>query len=307
LTTQVKHGSGKLKFVVSSQAMTWTVPPKQIVLGEEDLHVWRTDLDEPVETVRRLERLLSPDERQRAGRFLCTRDSCRFVVARSFLREVLGTYLNIDAGEVQFAAGPHGKPSLRIEPGMKSVHFNLSHSDSIALLAISHQPVGIDIERVRHNPEHQSIAHQFFSPAEVCEYYTYQEADRPRAFARFWTRKEAYIKATGQGLTIPLHSFTVSSTPQNLQNHQIDRVNTPQGRLTPISCAPGAWNFIDLTLVHPVCSGPLWKMCGIDVEPGFEAAVVCQGEIKEVLLLRWKPYAAPPALDKERESDRKKF
>jgi len=260
--------------------MTWILPPKKIVLGKDDLHVWRTDLDEPIETVRRLERVLSPDERQRAGRFLCSSDSCRFVVARSFVREVLGTYLNVAAGEVQFAAGPHGKPSLRIKPGMESVEFNLSHSDSIALLAISHQPVGIDVERVRQDPEHDSIAQQFFSPAEVCEYYRYQKADRPRAFTRFWTRKEAYIKATGQGLTIPLRSFTVSSTPQNLSLPLVNRA---------------------------LCSASMWKMCGIDVGPGFEAAIVYQGEIKQFLLLRGRPYAAPVALDKERKSNREKF
>ena len=237
---------------------------KKIVLGRQDVHVWRAALDATSEHTSCLELILSVAERQRAARFRRSQDREQFVIARGFLREVIGAYVQIDPADVQFDAGPKGKPFVRTCGVSEPVQFNLSHSDSIALLAITaDRPVGIDIEKIPHDSEHISMMRHFFSAPERREYFRLDDAEKPRAFARLWTRKEAYLKALGEGLSQPLDSFTVP--------------------ITSGVCSQGA-----LSLETSDANGA-WTVLGIDVPSGYEAALAAQGQIINVVSWIWQP------------------
>jgi 4'-phosphopantetheinyl transferase len=147
----------------------------------------------------------SPEELERAARFRLPRDRERFIACRSVLREILSTYLSIDPRRVEFTSNPHGK--LAVE----GLYFNLSHSDDLAIIAVSRtREVGVDIERIRSDVAAEAIAARFFSPAEAAALAGLPPEDRHKAFFRLWTRKEAYVKAVGLGLSIPLSSFEIT-------------------------------------------------------------------------------------------------
>ena len=155
--------------------------------------------------------VLSADERARASRFHFERDRRHFRVARGLLRRLLGLYLDLDPGAIRFAYGPAGKPTL-LSPG--GLHFNLSHSGGVAVLAFARdRALGVDVERERPVPELDSIALRYFSAQEGADLRVLAEPERTRAFFRCWTRKEAFIKATGEGLTRALDAFDVTLAP----------------------------------------------------------------------------------------------
>lgn len=169
-----------------------------------DVHVAAFDLDaEPAS-----ERLLSEDERDRADRFHFERDRRRFVAARSILRRSLARYLDAEPAELVFAYGEHGKPSL---PG-SDLSFNVSHSGRLALFAFaSGFEIGVDVELLAHaRPDNdEQVAARFFSAREVEALRAYPESERDRGFLRCWTRKEAFVKAHGDGLSLSLQAFDV--------------------------------------------------------------------------------------------------
>jgi 4'-phosphopantetheinyl transferase len=184
----------------------WEGPagPAELALGE--VHVWAACLDEPEEAA--LPSWLSGEEEARACRFRFRRDSRRFRVARAVLRGLLGGYLDLDPRELGIAYGPRGKPSV---PG---IHFNVSHSAELALFAFSRdRELGVDLEYERSLPEAGDIAGRYFSPGESAVLHRLPGPERAPAFFRGWTRKEAFIKATGDGLSRPLDSFDVSLAP----------------------------------------------------------------------------------------------
>ncbi len=149
--------------------------------------------------------LLSSDERDRASRFHFSRDRDHFIACRSILRIILSEYLKISPPMIEFSYSAHGKPATH------GLHFNVSHSDGLAAFAVSRtREVGIDIERI--NPEIVAgqIAEQFFSPGEVFALRALPEDRQVNAFFRCWTRKEAYAKACGLGLTLSLAEFEVN-------------------------------------------------------------------------------------------------
>ena len=228
--------------------------------------MWRAALDRARAYIGPLERMLSVDEWQRAARFRSSHDRERFVITRGFLREVLGAYVQTDPADVQFDTGPKGKPSVRAGAATEPVQFSLSHSDSIALLAITaDRPVGIDIAKVSRDPEHDPIVRQFFSAVECQEYFRLDDVEKPRAFARLWTRKEAYLKALGEGLSKPLDSFTVRITPDAYAESAVsagERSGTGE-----------------------------WMVFGIEVPCGYEAALAAQGQILNVFSWIWQPGA----------------
>jgi 4'-phosphopantetheinyl transferase len=156
----------------------------------------------------RLAVLLSPDEHRRAARFRFDRDHRRFVVARGHLRLLLGRYLACEPSEIVFRYGAHGKPEL---PGLQ---FNLSHAGEVALYAFAQtRTVGIDVEVVRALDDADRLVDRFFSAHEVSAYRALSAETRRRAFTACWTRKEAFIKALGEGLTHPLDAFDVTVHP----------------------------------------------------------------------------------------------
>lgn len=192
----------------------WLEGPERPLLGDGEVHVWRSGLEPDAPTLRRLWEILSTDERQRADRFHFERDRGHFVAARGGLREILGRYTGATPQSLRFSYDSFGKPSLNVEDDGTPPHFNVSHSGGVALYAVAAgRAVGVDIERVREDFAGLDIARNFFSPHEVAALSALPEGERATAFFDCWTRKEAYIKALGEGLSHPLHLFTVSLTP----------------------------------------------------------------------------------------------
>jgi 4'-phosphopantetheinyl transferase len=188
--------------------------PAQPVASSTEVHVWRFPLDLPLAHVKRLAEALSEDERARAGRFLFESDQRRFTVGRGTLRAILGRYLGIPSGDLAFAYSSHGKPAVRHDTGGSDLRFNLSHAGGLALVAVAlAREVGIDIERVREEFATEEIAAHVFSPPELATIRALPAAARCAAFFNCWTRKEAYVKALGDGLSLPLHRFDVSLAP----------------------------------------------------------------------------------------------
>lgn len=198
----------------SAADLLWGIPAEFVATRHDEVHVWRASLDVEAPCIKKLQQTLSEDERARAERFYFQKDRDRFIVARGLVRSILGRYLDIEPGHVKFAYGPYGKPALAGESGVHGIHFNLSHSDGLALCAIARgREVGVDLERLRPDFAAREIAERFFSPREVAILLALPENQWPKAFFNCWTRKEAYIKARGEGLTLPLDRFDVSVVP----------------------------------------------------------------------------------------------
>jgi 4'-phosphopantetheinyl transferase len=158
-----------------------------------------------------LARLLSDAERQRAARFHAVEHANRFVVAHARLRQQLAALLTVAPQEITLATGPHGKPAIAGEPARAGLEFNLSHSGSMGLIGWSwRRAIGVDIERWRSTSDEAALVRRFFSSSEITAYEQMPLDRRTQAFFNCWTRKEAYVKAVGRGLGLPLHSFDVS-------------------------------------------------------------------------------------------------
>ena len=173
------------------------------------IHVWRIDLDPSDARLDERSRSLSADERARADRFRLPLLRRRFAAGRGALRAVLAGYLGVGAGDVAFAYGDHGKPRLARDSG--GVEFNLAHSHGVGLCAVTAaRAVGVDVEQIRPIGEAGRIIGRYFTPAEQAEYLGHPEPERDEAFFRGWTRKEAFLKATGKGIAGGLDSFEVA-------------------------------------------------------------------------------------------------
>jgi len=182
-------------------------------LAADEIHVWRAELDQPETTVQRLARTLSPDEQERAKRFCLERVRTRFIVGRGLLRTILGHYLGRAPEGLHFAYAARGKPSLAPSEGT-DLRFNVSHSDGIGLFAVARgREVGVDVERLRPLPRAERIAERFFSVPERTALKGLPAERRLEGFFTCWTRKEAYIKARGDGLGHPLDQFAVTIAP----------------------------------------------------------------------------------------------
>jgi 4'-phosphopantetheinyl transferase len=182
-------------------------------IGDE-IHVWHAALDREEKVLQRLETTLSLEEKARADRFHFANDRNRFVVARGQLRELLGKYLAQAPAGLEFSYGPHGKPALSGGNASSGLCFNLSHSAGFAVYAIARERnLGIDVEHVRPESAGEDIAKRYFSAREVSDLRTLPAEARVEGFFHCWTRKEAYLKATGMGLQIPLDSFSASLLP----------------------------------------------------------------------------------------------
>jgi 4'-phosphopantetheinyl transferase len=178
------------------------------------VHVWRASLE--VSTARRaqLERTLSPDERERASRFRRALDRERFLVGRGVLRDIVSRYLGQSPSQVRLRCDAYGKPFLAPNDAPVRLDFNLSHSMNLAVYAISGgSSVGIDVERIQPEIDCDRLAAQFFSPCEHRALQALHRGVRSEAFFACWTRKEAYLKARGLGLSVPLDHFDVSVGP----------------------------------------------------------------------------------------------
>lgn len=185
-----------------------------LTLNSNQVHVWRASLDMDVCSIASLHQTLSADEQQRAARFYFQNDQQHFTAARGLLRAILSRYLDKAPSDLSFCYNAHGKPSLITADGEDTVNFNVSHSQGLALYAVTRdRNIGIDIERIRTNIACEEIAQRFFSPRETSVLRSLSANIKHKAFFNCWTRKEAYIKATGKGLAIPLNQFEVSLIP----------------------------------------------------------------------------------------------
>jgi 4'-phosphopantetheinyl transferase len=176
-----------------------------------EVQVQIVSLDQPREVVSELARTLAPDEQERALRFVFPRDQSRFIVGRGVLRSILGEALGTAPVALRFAYGAHGKPELAAPFNRSGLTFNLAHSSDVALVAVARgAPIGVDIERLRPVDDLDGIIKQTFSDRERRTLLALPASDRARGFFHCWTRKEAFVKAIGDGLSYPLESFSMS-------------------------------------------------------------------------------------------------
>jgi len=186
-----------------------TIPDKGILSNE--VHVWRSFLDLQREEIEYLQEILSIDELDRASRMYFERDRNRFIASHGILRCILGFYLGKKPHEIQFQKASNGKPLLHTKVVHDNLKFNMSHSGKLALYSITHGcDVGIDIEQLRDDISAEQIAKRFFSSYEISLLSNCPEHKRNELFFQYWTRKEAFIKATGDGLSFPLDMVDVS-------------------------------------------------------------------------------------------------
>jgi 4'-phosphopantetheinyl transferase len=181
-------------------------------LDDRQVHLWLVRLEASEDNFARALSWLSPEETARAKRFYFDRHRRAFALGRAALRGLLGSYLGIQPAKVGFVYGEQGKPALKDDAC--SLRFNVSNSSDLAAYAFTTGcEIGVDVEQHRSLHDLEHIADRFFSPEETAELLELSEAERIPAFFHCWTRKEAYIKAQGGGLSIPLDSFQVTLRP----------------------------------------------------------------------------------------------
>lgn len=239
-----------------AEISAWTRPPVFPTLAPGEVQIWAAQLTLNQATLDALFRTLSPAERERAERFHFPRDRQFYIAAHGILRDVIGHYLRLPPGEVDFRIGPHGKPYLTAPSDGKFLHFNLSHSHELALIAVAaDREVGVDVERIQYQLGGSEIAERFFSPGEGAALRALPPSEQPTAFFYYWTCKEAFLKACGKGLSAPLNSFDVAlhSTETVLES-----------------------------------DGSTWSLRALPSEDGYAAAVAAQGTGWTTTLWQWR-------------------
>ncbi len=212
-------------------------------LGDDDVHVWRADLDRPARPLAQLTWWLSADERLRAEGFVFLRDRRRFIVARGMLRLLLAAYLNCEPEAISLRSGHNGKPELALDSGHPPVRFNHSRSQGGAVYAVTRgRRVGVDLEALRPIPDAEQIAERWFSPREQAALAALPSELRNAAFLRGWTSKEAYAKAIGEGLAADLDRIEVelaSTEPPALRAIDDDPAEAARWSLQALPTSPG--------------------------------------------------------------------
>jgi len=207
---------------------TWMKTPDTLSLSEDHIDVWLCDLKQLSGEINNFYSILSEDERERADKFKVEDKRQQYIITRGVLRQRLGLVTNIKPEDFMFKILEHGKPVLANNYQCADITFNVSHSYDLALIAISQKHhLGIDIEKINHESKHDQLVTRFFSKAEQTEFQTIAEANKARAFCACWTRKEAFIKAIGDGVSYGLDSFEVTVDPDK-QTPEIN-LHNPSG------------------------------------------------------------------------------
>ena len=187
-------------------------PGARLCCAEGEVHVWKSDLRRAAQYTGDFHALLSEDERQRAAAFTRAWQYNQFVIGRGMLREILGRYLGVHGHDLRFCYGLRGKPALVMDVGSAPLYFNVAHSGERLVLAVTRiGEIGADIERLRGDIDVESMARRICTPHERARWRTLPPSRRPQALLRYWTRKEAYLKATGQGLAQRLSELDVGA------------------------------------------------------------------------------------------------
>jgi 4'-phosphopantetheinyl transferase len=248
---------------MEDRASLWRPPPESLEAVRDQVHVWLLALDQSPSYVRSLLAILSSDEQDRAGRFHFQKDHDHYVVARGTLRIILGRYLRTEPDRLRFSYTYYGKPALEKEFEGESLRFNLSHSHGLALLGVTRdRELGVDIEWIRPGISGEEIAERFFSDKEVLMLRGLPRDLQDIAFFNCWTRKEAYIKARGEGLSMPLAIFDVSLVPG-------EPAALLETRKDPLECAR-------------------WSMRELITAPDFAAAIAVEGNDWDLRCWQWK-------------------
>ena len=228
-------------------------------MSRDEVHVWRARLDQP-QRLAEFSATLAPDEKARADRFHFQKDRNHFITARGVLRALLSRYLRVRPADLAFNYSAYGKPSLASRHG-DALRFNVSHSHELALFAFAAgRELGVDVEWIRPEVIAERIAEHFFAAGEVAVLQALPDCHQAEAFFNCWTRKEAYIKARGEGLSLPLDRFDVSLAP-----------GEPAALLrAAMSDETTRWMMLDLT-----------------VGAGYKAALVAEGQDWRPRLWQW--------------------
>lgn len=225
-------------FSLSAAQSPWRVPPENPETGGDEAHIWLARLDE--RKAADLAQILSDDERARAGRFRFERDRKHFIVARGFLRIILGKYLKTSPENLRFEYNKYGK--LFIADTRSELKFNLSHSDDLALYAVTRRrEIGIDLERIKKDFVEDGMIANCLTSREAEHFKTLSENRRVSFFFDCWTLKEAYLKASGEGFLIPPNQIETSSFidfPKNL-GEEISKIQNPPFSLQKLPPIPG--------------------------------------------------------------------
>jgi 4'-phosphopantetheinyl transferase len=230
-----------------------------MTLLRDEVHVWRVNLAiSPAEESRSLP-VLSADERERAGRFIPPAARLQFVAARSALRDILGRYLVLPAETIAFCVDPLGKPSLA-NAGRRPPYFNLSHSRELALVAVTRcGAIGVDVESVREMVTREQLAERFFHPHEIATLQRLPAGERAASFFNAWTRKEAFLKATGKGIGFGIDRVEVTLAPGE------------PPRVLSIDGDPGA--------------AAKWSLAAFQPAPDYVGAVALEGRWRRLIFL----------------------
>lgn len=204
-------------------------------LPRDVVHLWQRPLNDS-QSLDHCYDVLSPEERKKASQYRVERPRRQFILTRGTLRLLLGNYLGQDPAELSFRYTEYGKPLLE---DSQDLRFNVSHGDGMALLAFARErEIGVDIEKISEKRDVLQLARRFFSAQERESLESVTGKDLQEAFFRCWTRKEAYIKAIGEGLSLPLHQFDVSALPNDANALLATRPNPSEAsrwRLSDVS------------------------------------------------------------------------
>jgi 4'-phosphopantetheinyl transferase len=194
----------------------WRLPPTYPTLSGNEVHIWYVCLNQFDNYVDQMAQILSDIELKRAERFHFLQHRNQFITAHGLLRKLLADYMNIESDRITFEYSRNGKPYLSEKFSKEKIRFNLSHSNNYALFAISvEREIGVDIEQICEFADMDKIAEQVFSTKEIAILRSLPDSEKKRVFFIFWTRKEAYIKAIGKGISSALDTIDISSYPFN--------------------------------------------------------------------------------------------
>lgn len=199
---------------MSGEAELWRIAPIGLTSPSDRVDAWKVWLDCPEPSGQSSMGILTLDEVERADRFRFRRDRIRFIECRTALRSILGRYLRMSPAKIRFRYEKNGKPEIVYAQNSDGLRFNVSHSSGLAVIVVSlGRAVGVDIEKVSPKLDCLEIARRFFSEREYAALIALSPSERQQAFFACWTRKEGFLKATGQGLSYSLSEFSVSISP----------------------------------------------------------------------------------------------